>query len=118
VSVKEDELECKRDYFKSQILPKIVFSLIPIIGEYFIYTSDLTDCEKLSVNIPIVIYYGLYAIISTITHQSYYFTSIDKVILQRLKRIKKNLDNNINLLDEVDEKDFECYINNINDHYN
>ena len=96
-------------------MPKTVAPLIPIVSEYYILKSDIPTELKLSLNIPVAMYVAVAIIISYFFGQDYHFNSLDKNKLERIKRIKKYLDNNINILDDVDVKDFEWHIANIND---
>ena len=96
-------------------MPKTVAALIPIVSEYYILKSDIPTELKLSLNIPVAMYVAVAIIISYFFGQDYHFNSLDKNKLERIKRIKKYLDNNINILDDVDVKDFEWHIANIND---
>lgn len=111
--VKLEEIDNRKKYFKSQTVPEIIFLLMPLIAEYIILNSDLTESTKLSYNIYIIIYSFILSIFNTAIHQDYCFDSKNKERLELLKKIKYYLDSNINVLEEVETEDFECYINNI-----
>lgn len=112
--VKNEEKDYKIDYLKKQILPKSVSALIVLIGEYFILNSDLSNEQKVVLNIPVAICTFVLYVLNLMYHEDYSFYSNNKNTLDKIKRIKKYLDNNINILDEVTVKDFEWYLNNIN----